>query len=110
MTEHIRKLISEYSEDFYEHHKDRAREHNGHKIRYFDDQLNFFLLGLVEAAIKDGCSREWLLERFMIMADDTLVSGRRRSPELNSAAAKLLLDEAAKVAHMRAGTDKQTAA
>lgn len=110
MTEHIRELIAQHENDFKDRHKETGREApDGRYLHDFDDQVNFFLLGLVDAAVKDGCPREWLLERFVMLASEAMVAGRKRTPELKQVTADLLLKEAMQWASLHRGKDKNAA-
>jgi len=106
--EHIRSVFDEFAADFTSKQKLSSRKHDGREIRLFDDQLNFFLLALTQAAIKDGCSREWLVERFMTLADEAMVAFRRRTPKHNQQVADILLREASRMADVRRGKQATT--
>lgn len=89
MPEHIRQVLDSYSHEFLEQHKESDQ--------YFFGTLHFFLMELVDAAMKDGVNREWLVIRLLGAAHESVVCGKKRSPELTEVAAEILCREATKL-------------
>ncbi len=73
---HLRKLLRSYVDEPYRF----SAAHQ--KTDDFKAWVNFLLSDIVEAAIDDDCSREWLVERLLVMAEVALKTKQRMSPEL----------------------------